>query len=356
MNLRTPRRSLRSLAIPAVAAIAVFPFACARPSGEDVARTRAGLGESAPALGVAGSFAVLAGTTVTNTGPTVVAGDLGVSPGLAVTGFPPGLVSGGAIHTGDAVALQAQADLTAAYGVLAGEPCSADLTGTDLGGLTLVPGVYCFTSSAQLTGALVLDAQGRADAVFVFKIGSTLTTASGAAVRVINGGGACGAFWQVGSSAVLGTGTSFAGSILALTSISLATGASVSGRALARNGAVTLDGNGVSAASCTASPADAGSGDGAAGDAAAEASTFDGGSSDAAPRDAASPDADAALPDASPGSDAAADAGADACCNGTTCGSACVDLTTDPNNCGACGNVCPATDTCVAGACALCVK
>jgi hypothetical protein len=355
MTHRTPR-SLRALALPAVAVLAAFPFACARPSVEEPGAARAGLGESAPALGVAGSFVVLAGTTVTSTGPTVVGGDLGVSPGLAITGFPPGLVSGGAIHAGDAVAMQAQTDLTAAYGVLAGEPCSADLTGQDLGGLTLVPGVYCFSSSALLTGTLVLDAQGRADAVFVFKTGSTLTTASGAAVRVINGGNACGAFWQVGSSAVLGTGTSFAGSILALTSISVATGASVSGRTLARNGAVTMDANGVSMAGCATTPADAGVAD-AAKDVGTDAATFDGSSGDAAPRDASPPpDAAADAADAGDVADASHDAGPDACCNGTTCGATCVDLTTDPNNCGACGNVCAATDTCVAGACAICVK
>lgn len=166
---------------------------------------------------------------------------------------------GGTIHAGDAAALQAQTDVATAYDVLAGEACSADLTGKDLGGLTLTPGVYCFSSSAQLTGDLVLDAGGRADAVFVFKTVSTLTTASNASVHVINGGGACGVFWQIGSSATLGTGTTFTGSVLALTSITLTTGATVSGRVLARNGAVTVDHNTVSVGSCAASAvADAG--------------------------------------------------------------------------------------------------
>ena len=208
---------------------------------------------TAPSLGTAQSFAVLAGSTVTNTGPTVVQGNLGVSPGTAVTGFPPGIVLGGTIHAADAVALQAQNDVTTAYNVLAGEPCDVDLTGQDLGGLTLTPGVYCFSSSAQLTGALVLNALGNPNSVFVFKIGSTLTTASNSSVAVINASASqgCNVFWQVGSSATLGTGTTFVGNILALTSIALVTGTNVSGRALARNGAVTMDTNHVSPTSCS---------------------------------------------------------------------------------------------------------
>jgi hypothetical protein len=197
-------------------------------------------------LGTAQSFGVLGGSTVTNTGASTVNGNVGVSPGTAVTGFPPGVVVGGAIHSNDAVAVQAQNDLTTAFNNIAATPCTVDLTGQNLGGLTLTPGVYCFSSSAQLTGALVLDALGNPDALFLFQIGSTLTTASGSSVTVINGGSACdNVFWQVGSSATLGTGTSFAGDILALTSITLTTGANTSGRALARNGAVTLDTNNV---------------------------------------------------------------------------------------------------------------
>lgn len=197
-------------------------------------------------LGTAQSFGVLGGSTVTNTGASTVNGNVGVSPGTAVTGFPPGVVVGGAIHNNDAVAVQAQNDLTTAYNDVAGTPCTVDLTGQNLGGLTLTPGVYCFTSSAQLTGALTLDALGNPNALFLFKIGSTLTTASGSSVTVINGGTSCNrVFWQVGSSATLGTGTSFAGDILALTSITLTTGANTSGRVLARNGAVTLDTNNV---------------------------------------------------------------------------------------------------------------
>jgi hypothetical protein len=198
-------------------------------------------------LGTAQNFGVLAGSTVTNTGATTVNGNVSVSPGSAVTGFPPGIVVGGAIHSNDAVAMQAQNDLTTAYNNIASTPCTVDLTGQNLGGLTLTPGVYCFSSSAQLTGALTLDALGNPNALFLFKIGSTLTTASSSTVTIINNGGSsCNkAYWQIGSSATLGTGTSFVGDILALTSITLTTGVNTNGRALARNGAVTLDTNNV---------------------------------------------------------------------------------------------------------------
>ena len=167
----------------------------------------------APALGTASSFAVLGGATVTNTGATLLGANLGVSPGTAVTGFPPGVISGGTIHAADALAAQAQADTALAYTTLAVQPTSLgnDLTGQDLGGKTLTPGVYYFSSSAQLTGALTLDAQGNPNAVFVFKIGSTLTTASAASVVLINGASSSNVYWKVGSSATLGTTTKFVG-------------------------------------------------------------------------------------------------------------------------------------------------
>jgi type VI secretion system secreted protein VgrG len=206
--------------------------------------TWAGLSSQAEAslLGSAESFGVLGGSTVTNTGPTTIFGDLGIWPGLEITGFPPGIVNG-TIHAGNEVAQQAQEDVTGAYISLADLPFDQDLTGQDLGDLTLTPGVYRFESSAQLTGSLILDALDDPDALFVFQIGSTLTTASDSSVEFTNGG-SCNVYWQVGSSATLGTDTAFAGSILALSSITLNTRANiVPGRALARNGAVTLDSN-----------------------------------------------------------------------------------------------------------------
>ena len=204
------------------------------------------LAQTAPPLGAAASFSVLGGSTVTNTGPTIVTGDLGVSPGSAVTGFPPGIVVGGSIHAADALAAQAQIDATTAYNNLASQACTTTFgVPTDLGGMTLLPGVYCFASSAAVTGTLTLNANGNPNAVFIFKTGSTFVTASGASVVVINGGSNCNVFWQVGSSATLGTTSSVPGTIIALTSITLTTGANLSGRAIARNGAVTMDSNNV---------------------------------------------------------------------------------------------------------------
>lgn len=202
---------------------------------------------AATILGTAQSFAVLGGSTVTNTGSTVLNGDLGVWPGTSITGFGPGTVNGTTYLT-NAVAQAAQNDLALAYNNLVGMLPTTNLTGQDLGGLTLTPGVYFFSSSAQLTGTLTLNAQGMADAVFVFQIGSTLTTASNSSILQVNGVQSAnqrdGVYFQVGSSATLGTNTRFAGNILALTSITLNTGATVDcGRALARNGAVTLDTN-----------------------------------------------------------------------------------------------------------------
>ena len=199
-------------------------------------------------LGTAQTYGVLGASTVTNTGPSVINGDLGVSPGSAITGFPPGLATG-ATHAADAAALQAQTDATTAYNFLAGQPCGTTLTG-DLGGRTLAPGVYCFASSAQLTGTLTLDAGGNPAAVFIFQVGSALTTASASSVVMANGAQACNVWWQMGSSATLGTGTAFAGTLVALASATLNTGATLSGRAIARTGAVTLDSNTVTVPTC----------------------------------------------------------------------------------------------------------
>lgn len=204
---------------------------------------------SAQSLGTAQAFGVLGGSAVTNTGPTVVDGDVGVFPGSSITGFPPGTTTG-TIRSADAVAQQAQTDLTTAYNEAALATCTNNMTGQDLGGDTLTPGVYCFDSSAALTGTLTLDFQGNPDALFIFQTGSTLTTASGASVVIINAvNETCppNVFWQIGSSATLGTTTSFVGNILALTSITMNTGSVLNGRALARNGAVTLASNTITA-------------------------------------------------------------------------------------------------------------
>jgi hypothetical protein len=199
---------------------------------------------AAPSLTTAQSYVVLGASAVTNTGGTAITGDLGVSsPGISPTGFPPGTFTG-TIHAGDASSAQAQGDLTPAYNALAAKTCDTPLTGQDLGGQTLTQGVYCFTSGAQLTGTLTLN--GNASSVFVFKIASSLNTASNSSVVMTGGSLARNVFWQVGSSATLGSGTAFKGNIIALTSVSLATGASLSGRALARNGAVTMDANAIS--------------------------------------------------------------------------------------------------------------
>jgi hypothetical protein len=193
-------------------------------------------------LGSAGGFAVLGGSIVTSAGDTVLTGNLGVSPGSTITGFGPGVVNG-TTDAGNAIAAQAQSDALAAYDSLAGLTPGHSLTGQDLGGLTLTPGVYDFTSTAQLTGTLTLNAQGNPNAQFIFQIGSALVTAASSSVVLENGANADSVAWQVGSSATLGAGTSFIGDILADQSITLTSGASLSGSALALNGAVTLDDN-----------------------------------------------------------------------------------------------------------------
>ena len=199
-------------------------------------------------LGTAASFAVLAGTTVTNTGPSVISGDVGVSPGTAVVGFPPGVVNSGTIHAADAVAAQAQADVTTAYNDAAGRSTTATVT-ADLAGQTLVSGVYT-GATLGLTGTVTLDAQGDPNAVFIFQAASTLITASSSVVALTNGADACNVYWQVGSSATLGTNSTFVGTVLALTSVTATTSATINGRLLARNGAVTLDSNVITSSAC----------------------------------------------------------------------------------------------------------
>jgi hypothetical protein len=205
-------------------------------------------------LGNATPFAVLAGSTVTNTGSSVITGNVGLSPGTSITGFPPGLVNG-TTGAADASSLAAQNSSTAAYLIAAGEtPFSTVAAGT-LGGTTLVPGVYQSANALTLNGTLTLNGGGDANAVFIFQAGSTLITASGSSVVLIGGAQACNVFWQVGSSATLGTTTSFVGTILAQTSVTLNNGASVQGRLLAQTGAVTLNNNTINVPTCAAATA-----------------------------------------------------------------------------------------------------
>ena len=238
LRLRLLTLSIPSL-IVAVALVATAPSASA-------AQAQVG-------LGTATSFAVLGGSTVTNTGPTTISGDVGLSPGTAVVGFPPGRVTNGTIHAADAVARQAQNDVTTAFNDAAGRGPVVN-AGVDLGGQRLLPGVYNNASSMALTGTVTLDALGDPAAVFIFQAGSTLITASNATVSLVGAAQACNVFWQVGSSATIGTNTHFVGTVLALTSISMQTGATIQGRLLARNGAVTLDNNVINRPTCATVP------------------------------------------------------------------------------------------------------
>jgi hypothetical protein len=210
----------------------------------------AGAAATAVPLGTADSFAVLAGAGISNTGPTTVNGDLGTFPTTTVSGSA-SITVGGTNHAGDGVTQQAKNDLVTAYDNAAGQGPTSPIA-ADLGGQTLTPGVYNSASSIGLTGALTLNAGGDPNAVFVFQAGSALTTASGSQVNLINGARSCNVFWQIGSSATLGTGSSFRGTIIALTSITVTTGTTVDGRVLARNGAVTLDTDTITKPNCAA--------------------------------------------------------------------------------------------------------
>ncbi len=206
---------------------------------------------TAPTLGAAAAASVAAGTTVTNTGATTLSGNLDLYPGTAVTGFPPGHVGGTTNVAGPAggTANVASNSVTAAYLQVLAAPSTATMNG-DLGGKSLSAGVYSASSSMSLTGSVTLV--GNANSVFIFQAGSSLTVNPGSTVVLSGGVRACNVFWQVGSSATLGTTSSFVGTILALTSISMNTGATLQGRALARNGAVTLDGNTITTSTCSA--------------------------------------------------------------------------------------------------------
>jgi Ice-binding-like len=238
---RTPKKSkmitsgLLALTLSTVAAVGGWQSATAAP-GDSV-------------LGTSDSFVVLAGAGVTNTGPTTLSGDLGTFPNPAVTGSDSITFASGVNQAGNAVSQGAKDDLVTAYDRLmaAGPPSSIS---ADLAGSNLKAGVYNSASSLGLSGELVLDAEGDPDAIFVFQAGSSLTTASSSSVSLVNGAQACNVFWVVGSSATLGTDSDFTGSLVALASVSLQTGATVEGRVLARNGAVTLDSNVITAPEC----------------------------------------------------------------------------------------------------------
>jgi hypothetical protein len=246
------RGTVRKINIAAIALIASLVLATGSQAATSVG------------LGTADSFAVLAGAGVTNVGPSVINGDLGTSPTPAVTGFggaPNGTVNG-AIHQADALAAQAQDDLTTAYDNAAGQG-PVNTLATELGGQTLTPGIYNSESGTfGITGTLTLDGQGNPDAVFIFKTATTLITASASQVLMINGAQPCHLFWQVGSSATLGTNSAFAGNILALESIQLGSGVTVLGRLLARNASITLINDTVTRADCAVSGTGGGGGGG----------------------------------------------------------------------------------------------
>jgi hypothetical protein len=234
----TIRRSTSSSRLAAVAALAVATAVLLGVAGSAGAVTAA---TAAPVpLGTAANFAVMAAATVTSTGPTTVTGDLGLSPGTSVTGLSLSQVTG-TVYTADAAALQAQNDLATAYNDAAAQPATATI-GTELGGTTVTPGVYNSAAGTfGITGTVTLDAQGDPAAVFIFQAASTLITASASKVILVNGATAANVFWVVGSSATLGTYSTLTGNIMALASITVTTGVTIDGRALARTAAVTLD-------------------------------------------------------------------------------------------------------------------
>lgn len=231
-------------------AVVVLSFGCKKddtnstvPTNPNVITLQTTVHSTVPLAGAA-SLAILAGSSITNTGATNVTGDIGLSPGTSVGGFPPGILVG-TLHINDAIATQAKLDLTAAYNDAAGRTATDIVTlAGNIGGLTLTPGLYKSTSSLSLSsGDLTFDARGDANAVFIIQIASSLTVTAGRRVILTNGALASNIFWQVGSSATFGTTCVFKGTIMAMQSITFNTGASLDGRALARTGNVTMAGN-----------------------------------------------------------------------------------------------------------------
>jgi Ice-binding-like/Bacterial Ig-like domain (group 3) len=245
--------TIRSISAPSRLALALT-LAGAATVLMGMARAPAVSAATAPvSLGTAANYGVLAASTVTNTGPTTITGDLGLSPGTAVTGFPPGQVIG-TINAADSAALQAQNDLTAAYNAAAASPVTATIP-VELGGTTVTPGVYASPAGTfGITGTLTLNAQGDPNAVFILQAASTLITASASSVDLVNGAQASNVFWVVGSSATLGTYSILQGNILAQASITVTTGVTLDGRALARAAAVTLDSDTITAPASVQAP------------------------------------------------------------------------------------------------------
>ena len=236
-------KTLSRFSVSAALSAAVFAFCLIVPVSAATAVN----------LGTASTFSVLGGSAIDNTGSTVIGGDIGSFPTATITGFLPGVVNG-TNHGGDAVTQSAKTDLTTAYGNAAGQSVTSTVP-TELGGTTKTPGVYNSADGTfQITGTLTLDAQGDSHAVFIFKTASTLVTAGSSVINLVGGAQPCNIFWQVGSSATLGTNSTFKGNILALTSITLTTGANVEGSTLARNGAVTLDTNIINSPVCVIPP------------------------------------------------------------------------------------------------------
>ena len=233
--LTLSRHRARLLLIPLAGLLAA---ACEHNLGPSTGGGGGG-GGPGPSLGTASTYGILAGTAVSCVTGGTISADVGVSPGSAITGFPPCTLTG-ARHAADAVAAAAQVDLTTAYNALVALPCGTTIV-ADLGGTTLAPGVYCSASSVGVTGTVTLNGGGNANARFVIQAGSTLTTAG--SVALTNGTQAKNVWWQVGSSATLGTGSAWQGNIVALTSITLNDNAHMIGRALARNGGITLGTN-----------------------------------------------------------------------------------------------------------------
>lgn len=249
-NHRTKSRSMRSMGAATLSGAMLFSMLA-------ISTAPSAFAAEAPVnLGSAGSYSILAGQTVTNTGSSTIAGNLGTSPGTAITGFPPGLVSG-EVHLADGPASLAQSDLGVAYDNAASRQ-PMEILDADLSGRTLVGGVYARNTNLGLTGNVTLDGQGDPNSVWIFQIGSSLTTSIDSSVNLINGANACNVYWQVGSSATIGTRSDFKGSIMALTSVSVNTDSTVQGRVLARNGSVTLDNNVFLDPSCDASTPDEG--------------------------------------------------------------------------------------------------